>query len=66
MDNALETFRAQLAYNAYRKQSGGVSLISGAPLPTWFDLPESVQDAWRAVALAVSIDVLLRGRLRAA
>ena len=43
----------QLAYEAYVADAGGVSLATGAPLPGWADLPEAIQRAWSAVAVAV-------------
>ena len=36
----------QIAYEAYCKNSGGVSPISGAQLPTWKDLRVEIQSAW--------------------
>lgn len=42
-----------VAYEAYRQTTGGRSLVSGAPLPGWLDLPEDIREAWRAAADAV-------------
>ena len=44
---------AEIAYNAYRDHTGGVSLISGAPIPEWESLRSDIQDAWRASAHAL-------------
>jgi hypothetical protein len=43
----------QTAYEAYFRQCGGVSLISGAPLPTWENQAKRIQEAWQAAAQAV-------------
>lgn len=42
-----------LAYMAYRENSGRKSLVTGADLPVWEDLPEEIQLAWIAAAAAV-------------
>jgi len=44
---------AEVAYNGYCQSSGGISLISGAKLPAFQDLPEDIRKAWRAAAVAV-------------
>lgn len=43
----------QIAYEAYAAHSGGCSLISGEPLPSWDEQREDIRDAWQAAALAV-------------
>lgn len=43
----------QIAYEAYCDATGGVSLVSGAALPPWFDLSPEIQQAWDAAAEAV-------------
>ena len=43
----------QKAYEAYFAYSGGKSLISGAPLPTWEDQDIKICCAWEAAADAV-------------
>ncbi len=43
----------KLAYEAYCAKTGGKSLVSGAPLPTWDQQAEAIQDAWHAAAVAV-------------
>lgn len=43
-----------IAYAAYCKSSGGVSLISGATLPTWDQLKPEIKTAWEAAADAVA------------
>lgn len=40
------------AYEAYRNHAGGKSLVSGAALPEWSELPASIQGAWEAAAEA--------------
>lgn len=53
MDPKDETYLGRVAYEAYRNTSGGVSLVSGAELPTWEDQREEIQQAWCAAAGAV-------------
>jgi hypothetical protein len=40
-------------YEGYFKRCEGKSLISGAPLPTWENQSEEIQDAWCEGASAV-------------
>lgn len=42
-----------IAYNAYRDTTGGVSLVTGDPLPGWDELPDPIRNAWDAAANAV-------------
>ena len=51
--------RAKIAYDAYAKETGGVSLISGDKLPEFSALKQSIQDAWAAAADAVVQDIHL-------
>lgn len=44
---------AKIAYDAYCKQTGGKSLISGDYLPAFETLRQDIQDAWWAAADAV-------------
>lgn len=44
---------AKIAYDAYVKKAGGVSLTTGDKLPEFDVLKESIQDAWDAAANAV-------------
>jgi hypothetical protein len=44
---------AKIAYDAYCKSTGGVSLISGDKLPEFEKLKQSIQDAWYDSAEAV-------------
>jgi hypothetical protein len=44
----------KVAYDAYFKQCGGKSLISGAPLPAWEAQSPEIQGAWKAAAEAVA------------
>jgi hypothetical protein len=51
----------QLAYDAYRAQTGGKSLATGDPLPIWFDLCRSkpeIARSWVATARAVRTSTL--------
>jgi len=43
----------QLAYEAYRAHTGGVSLATGQALPEWDALRPEIRDAWRASTEAV-------------
>lgn len=43
-----------IAYEAYCVASGGLSLVSGAKLPTWDGLHEKIKHAWDAAAQAVA------------
>ena len=47
---------AKIAYDAYCKSTGGVSLISGDKLPEFDGLRDSIKEAWRAAAAAVLED----------
>ena len=40
----------RIAYEGYRTQTGGVSLISGQSLPPWEDLSAALQIAWISAA----------------
>jgi hypothetical protein len=42
-----------LAYYGYRENAGRKSLVTGAELPRWEDLPPEIQRAWIAAAAAV-------------
>lgn len=44
----------QILYEAYKAESGGVSLVSGAVLPAWGDLEYTIQAAWEASADALA------------
>lgn len=48
--------RAAVAYNAYRKQAGGKSLVSGDKLPVFDGLRQEIKDAWAAAAIALSLE----------
>jgi hypothetical protein len=43
----------RIAYEAYAEFTGGRSLVTGADLPTWPDLPEAIRLAWTAAAAKV-------------
>jgi hypothetical protein len=44
---------AEMAYEAYRNHTGGISLISKQPIPIWEELREDIQNAWVASAIAI-------------
>lgn len=44
---------AQIAYEAYRNHTGGISLASGGPIPEWGGLRPDIQAAWKASADAL-------------
>ena len=48
----------EIAYEAYRKASGGVSLVSGALIPHFADLKPEIKIAWETAARAVREEVL--------
>ena len=48
----------QIAYEAYFKYSGGISLISGSTLPIWEGQPAKIQAAWEAAGDAVTAALL--------
>lgn len=37
-------------YQAYRDAAEGRSLVTGAPLPEWSDMPDAIRAAWVAAA----------------
>ena len=43
----------QVCYEAYCKNTGGKSLVSGAILPQWNALSDRTKEAWEAAASAV-------------
>lgn len=51
----MKYYLAQVAYDAYCKQTGGVSLISGDKLPEFDKLKLEIRDAWYAASEAVRI-----------
>ena len=44
---------AEVGYTEYVRQAGGVSLVSGQPLPVWEELPDNIKYAWEAAASAM-------------
>lgn len=57
MELTIEHYRrAKMAYDAYCKQTGGKSLISGDVLPAFDALRGEIKDAWAAAAIALSLD----------
>lgn len=55
---------AKAAYNGYCAASGGKSLISGADLPLFDNLPNEIQLAWDSAADAVFTKLDQRGELK--
>lgn len=51
------------AYEAYCRQTGWKSLVSGAPLPQWPELSAEIQSAWSCSAAWVAGRVLRRAGL---
>lgn len=49
---------AKIAYDAYVKKAGGVSLITGDKLPEFEALKSEIQEAWVAAARAVEYDLI--------
>jgi hypothetical protein len=49
--------RGKLAYDAYSKEVGGVSAVTGDTLPAFDDTGEVVQSGWIAAAAAVAAEV---------
>lgn len=45
----------ELAYEAYRAHTGGISLASGQPIPEWSALRPEIQAAWDASTATVLI-----------
>ena len=43
----------QVSYEAYCADTDGKSLVSGATLPVWADLPEPIRHAWESAGRAV-------------
>jgi hypothetical protein len=50
---------AKIAYEAYVKQAGGISLATGDKLPAFELLGGEIQDAWAAAAIAVRFDLTI-------
>lgn len=48
----------KVAYEGYCESSNGISLVSGATLPTWENLPEAIRVAWNLAAVRVADAVL--------
>lgn len=45
----------QMAYEAYRAHTGGISLASGQPIPNWAALKPAIRAAWETSAEAVRV-----------
>jgi len=48
----------RLAYAAYCKSTGGVSLVSGAHLPSFEGLSEPTRVAWNEAAVTIALRVI--------
>lgn len=46
-----------VAYEAYRTDAGGKSLVSGHPIPAWAELAERIRSSWNVAAAAVEARV---------
>lgn len=51
----------ELAYEAYRAHTGGISLASGQPIPDWNALKPEIQEAWEASTNMVKFAVICDG-----
>lgn len=43
----------QIGYDAYRAKTGGVSIVTGQPIPEWKELRTEIQEAWEAAGEAI-------------
>lgn len=50
-------YLGRIAYEAYCKSTDGKSAITGADLPTFYDTPLAVQEAWVAAAGAIKVEL---------
>jgi|GEM_PF-5165620 hypothetical protein len=50
----------EIGYTAYRDQTGGVSLVSGQPIPEWAALPDAIREAWQAAGVKIALVVARR------
>jgi len=50
----------QIAYEGYCETTGWKSLVSGAVLPQWEDVNNSIKEAWEAAAKAVQREILAK------
>lgn len=50
---------AEIAYRAYGKRTAWKN-YQGQPMPDWFELPATIQSAWRAAAWAVVAEWVAR------
>lgn len=60
MSEEIKTY-GQIAYEAYRAESDGKSLVSGQPLPAWDEQDERIAEAWMAAGRAVDEQVRADG-----
>lgn len=44
----------QIGYEAYCEHTGWKSLATGADLPRWADIRESIREAWEIAATAIA------------
>ena len=50
----------KVAYEAYSAAAGGKSLVSGVPLPEWYQVDPIIRDAWNKTADAVLLESAAR------
>jgi hypothetical protein len=55
-----ETSLGEIAYTEYCQSAGGVSAVSGTPLPTWEDQRQDIREHWEAAANLVAQEVVCR------
>ena len=46
----------QIAYEAYRNHTGGISLITKQSIPQWSELSPLIQTAWEAAAKPIVVE----------
>lgn len=56
----MEKTLGEVGYEAYRADTGGISLVSKQPIPDWVDLSGDIQHAWEAAGSAVENEILRR------
>lgn len=58
--SAVDDKLGKLAYDAYCTHSGGLSLVSGEPLPPWDGQTRPIQEAW--ISAARTVEAFVAGR----
>lgn len=54
MSTETEATMGEIAYNAYRDHTGGISLATGVQIPEWRFLPKDIKAAWEAAGGAAA------------